>query len=369
MNTNIKANLLDHSKAKIELYGYYLSTYLRILQNVPQISKIFVFDLLSGEGLYENNSKGSPLIALDIIDNLNKPINPSIELWFNDNGISEIDTEFTKIERLKKIVCQKTIPANVHIKYYEKDFNTLIPLAINKINTIQNSKGLFFIDPYGYKDIDLLAIKNIMAIKNCEILLFSPISFMYRFAKKSMNNTLPGLVPLSTILNTLFSNTDISFSSSRDFIRKVKDGFIEFIGCYVTYYFFERGQSPSNIYCIFFFTNNELGLEKMIAAKYKFDPKLGKGFKSEKTIPLFSEAELSNYDNMIEEFIASKSICTNRDLYVFGLKNEFLPRHTNPVLNKLKKEGKIIVSSLDGKQIKGNYIFYNSNRLVRYQKS
>ena len=91
---NPKTNLLEHSEAKVKLYGKYLAVYLSIMHHVQYVKQVFVFDLFCGEGIYENDAKGSPIIALDTIRNhyfANQKRCPNMTLWFNDNGISEIE--------------------------------------------------------------------------------------------------------------------------------------------------------------------------------------------------------------------------------------------------------------------------------------
>ena len=56
--------MLDHSKAKVELYGSYLAKYLNIISRDGYTKKIYVYDLFCGEGVYENNGKGSPVIVV-----------------------------------------------------------------------------------------------------------------------------------------------------------------------------------------------------------------------------------------------------------------------------------------------------------------
>ena len=59
--------MLEHSEAKVALYKSYLSRYLNILGRVPSVRKVFLFDLLAGEGIYEDGSKGSALSALEVV--------------------------------------------------------------------------------------------------------------------------------------------------------------------------------------------------------------------------------------------------------------------------------------------------------------
>jgi three-Cys-motif partner protein len=91
---NPKTSLLEHSEAKVNLYGRYLSVYLNVLHRAQFVKRIFIFDLFCGEGIYKNEAKGSPIIALDCIRNhydANQNSCPNMTVWFNDNGISDIE--------------------------------------------------------------------------------------------------------------------------------------------------------------------------------------------------------------------------------------------------------------------------------------
>ena len=49
-----RETLHDHSIAKVELYGLYLSIYLNILDRANFVREIIVADLFAGEGIYKN---------------------------------------------------------------------------------------------------------------------------------------------------------------------------------------------------------------------------------------------------------------------------------------------------------------------------
>jgi three-Cys-motif partner protein len=94
-----KLELMEHSEAKVKLYGKYLATYLNILSRVSSVNQIFVFDLLCGEGIYKNGAKGSPMIALDVIHNhyVNNLSCPNMTVWFNDNENQILTQLFQKL--------------------------------------------------------------------------------------------------------------------------------------------------------------------------------------------------------------------------------------------------------------------------------
>lgn len=381
MAINTKTVMLEHSKAKVELYTTYLSTYLNILSQVQYIKKVHIYDLMCGEGLYKDNSKGSPIALIEKIKNhyfSNNKTCPDIKLWFNDNGISEIDTNKKKIDRVKEIVLQQFKPNNVEIKYTDKDYLELYPIIKKKLSLLNNEKALLFIDPYGYKEIKPSHIKAFLSGGNAEIILFLPISHMYRFAKKSFSNDdFPSGNPLKEFLKPLFKfNKNLRESNSAlNFIENIKQSFRDFLKGYIFVGTFTIERDQQNIYCLFFFTPNALGFEKMLATKWKLDENRGKGFRLSSQQSLFSEIVLSNYPKKLKNFIQSKPLKTNKDIYLFGLLNEFLPKHTGEVFRDWQKSvNKFKVYQEDGTTARRSsfYISYknytnNPDKIVSFK--
>ena len=96
MKTSTRTELLEHSRAKVELLKTYLSTYLNIMSRVKYYEKIHIYDLLCGEGIYSDKSEGSPIAILKTIKNhyfSNNESCPNIDLWLNDNGKSDIEVD------------------------------------------------------------------------------------------------------------------------------------------------------------------------------------------------------------------------------------------------------------------------------------
>ncbi|MBI5951915.1 MAG: three-Cys-motif partner protein TcmP [Chloroflexi bacterium] len=369
---NPKTNLLEHSEAKVNLYGKYLSVYLNILHRAQFVKRIFVFDLFCGEGVYENDAKGSPIIALDCIRNhydANQNSCPDMTVWFSDNGISEIENEIYKVERVERIGSKIFRPDNVEVKFYKENYESIYPKAIDLVSQTKDSKGLFFIDPFGYKAIKPDDIRKMLENGKTEVFLWLPIAHMYRFADSALHSSFPGSEPLKLFLNELFGKPIPSFRSPHDFIEKLKERFRAFLkdlSVFVDTFILER--DSSNVYCLFFFTRNIRGYEKMLEAKWSMDPSRGKGHSLEKTISLFDETELSGYHQKLLAFIESADCRTNWDLYLFGLENNFLPKHTKSVLDGWKKnETKFEVVALDSKPVRGYYIEYNPKRRVAFK--
>lgn len=366
-----KKVMLEHSEAKVALYGTYLAIYLNILSKLQFVQRIFVFDLLCGEGIYENSAKGSPLIALETIKNhyfANNQKCPNMTLWFNDNGPSEIEQGVYKVERVERFCKEIFVPSTVQIEFHREDYDHIQPKALQKVRGTPNAWGLFFIDPYGYKDIRLNDIREILEVHNTEVLLFLPASPMYRFAEKSMRSSFPGSEHLHTFLTDLFGDEVPRFRSVYDFIRQVRDRFrahLDQSGFFVDTFIIERGHGL--VYCLFFFTGHIYGFEKMIEAKWKMDEARGQGHPHQKTMSFFDGIKFSGYDRTLSAFIRGRELCTNQDLYRFGLENGYLPKHTNSILNSWKQDEKLEVFAIDGQVVRGNYLSYKTERLVGFR--
>lgn len=363
--------LEEHPKAKIELYGKYLSIYLNIIARVDFIDRIFLMDLFAGEGVYKDEEKGSPLVAINCIKNHyfgNGKKCPDISMTFNDHGKSEIDPTKSKIERIKSLVEKEFVPANVEINYSETSYSDVINQVIHKTDKLtKNQRALIFIDPWGYKDINPFEIRTLLQNGFTEVLLFLPIYHMYRFADKALskNENFPGGKPLEKFLLTLFEDNKPNTNSNLEFIESLSSQFKSYLQVrYTDTFVIERDRG--NFFCLFFFTNNKKGYQKMLESKWSLDEAEGKGFTINDTpgqLGMFNIVETDNYYEKVKSFLRENTNTTNIELFEFGLSNRHLPKHTKMVLDKLKAQGLLDVVSLDGKPVKGFYID-NAERLV-----
>ncbi len=373
-----KTIMLEHSKAKVELYATYLSRYLNILSRANYWDKINIYDLMCGEGIYSDNSKGSPIIALEKIKEhyySNKKTCPNIDIWFNDKDKSQIEPQKFKIERVKGFCSKLFVPPNVDLYFSKEDYIELYPKIINKIKALGNEKLLLFIDPYGYKEIKPIHIKNFLENKKSEIILFLPISHMYRFANKSIDDEFQGGIPLRKFLLPLFGENYPEFRNVFDFINKLRDAFRTFLEPDFFVDTFTIQRDKQNVYCLFFFTSHIKGFETMLGAKWDLDEKQGKGFRIEKgQTSLFTEIETSNYSQILENHISSVDFRTNKEIYQFGLENGFLPKHSVQVFKKWQKDNsKFKVLLKNGSEAKKGafYISYknwknNPDKIVNF---
>lgn len=361
-----QVNMLEHSAAKVMLYGKYLAIYLNILARAEFIHRICIFDLFCGEGLYQNDAEGSPLIAIRKIAEhyyANDQTCPNLVVWFNDNGMSQIAPSIKKIDRVKSLVEERFVPSSVQIRYSSKDYFEIHQDAVWYTRGLTNTKSLFFIDPYGYKGITYSHILDTLHGGNNEVLLFLPASFMYRFANGAISSSFPGSAALREFLQELFNGVSVPhFESAYSFIEELKSQLRNHLGkhkIFVDTFTIERDQS--NQYCLFFFTSNVVGFEKMVEAKWDMDTERGQGFRYEERPSLFSAAEIQGYPEALRDYIRGEKNCTNRKVRLFGLQQGFLPKHTNQILKSwLSIDPQFEIAALDNLSVRKSTTYVSS---------
>lgn len=354
--------LPEHSKAKIACYINYLRMYLNILAYSP-FEKIYILDLFAGEGRDIANEPCSSVAAAEIIEEhynqASKTCN-NILFYLNDSGMSVIDTGTKKIDRVKMFIDKIKIPSNVEIKYTDKKFEDIIDSLIIRLQRLQLSeRALCFIDPFGYKYSKPEKIKGLLDNGKTEVLLFIPVCFLHRFAAKAVKDEdfVEGK-HIEEFLSVIFNKQIPEIGNQIAFIKKIESQFkiylqVPYVD--VTYIEKERGQ----FFALFFFSNNKLGFEKMLEAKWKVDELNGHGFKMDINKirgSLFENLDHDDYTNLLYSEIVQRKRMSNQQVFDFGLNNNHLPKHSTKVLQQLKKDKKIRVLTEEGYDAPGFYI-------------
>lgn len=346
--------LMDHSAIKVKLLGNYMAAYLNILSHSKFIKDIYVADLFCGEGVYENGGEGSPIILLR---NILKAIEASDSRSLIDSKFHCLfnDKSKTKIEALKSAVDHLKIndSKRLSIVYTEEDYRKVLQRVVSKFRGFNNERGFAFIDPYGYKEIRLEDIRNLLASGKTEVLLFLPSQFMYRFEKKATPNS------LRTYLNDVMPADDIGQSiNGVDFIEKLKNGLRNSLGSQYFVDSFIIARDKNQFFCLLFFTSHIYGFEKMLNAKWDIDNEEGRSWRLQKEPDLFSVLDKKptffRLEGELQQFLIEER--SNIEIYEFTLRAGFLPRHAAEVLKKIESEGRLNVKSCNGnKPRKGAY--------------
>jgi len=385
MHKNAKDNVLQHSEAKLELYKEYLERYLVILGNSPFISKINIFDIFCGTGIYQDGKAGSPIVAYNCIkenkirmEKLQKKQKP-ITLVINDGEPSFIKKvkEYLEKQNQQQCFCD--------LEFYNMSAEEMLENVYVKLSHQEkNERNLVFIDPYGYKEIHKSDLKKLLDNKQTEMILFLPIAFMNRFKEVSLEDfDNPKYEKLRQFIFEFFNEKHPILNNSKiddiDFIKHIRDALRFDNHFYSTYYYIER--SKSTYFSLFFITHNLLGLEKILEAKWNLNEARGEGFNLPREAELFDklnleeqkEDKLKELENLLIRFLGNNINISNCELYEFVLLNDFLPKHANIVLEKLQKNNNLQVWDLEkdsNARRKAFYLGYDyykeRNRKVRY---
>ena len=320
------------------------------------------FDLCAGEGIYADGGKGSPVVIMETIKDhffSNKKQCLPIEVFLNDPAMSQVEHGRKKIERVKEAVDKLFRPDSVKVHFSSQDYAEILEHAKGHVNSLKsNGRAIVFIDPWGYKDIKPDDLNQLMQNGKTEVLLFMPTADMHRFADKSLSDEeFPGGRPLRRLLQALFGDSSPDSSSSLAFAESLLRQFRHLAGIkYADKFTLERG--TNRFFCLYFFTSNILGLEKMIEAKWKMDESQGRGFKLRPAVPsLFDSFQFTtDYPDVLEVELKRRGSMTNQELKAFGILNCFLPKHTRLLLQQWQDKGILEVVALDGLPVKDFYI-------------
>jgi len=331
-----KENVFEHSRAKLEFYKNYLAQYLVVLLNDPYTHTINIYDIFCGIGIYEDGNEGSPIIAIKNIETLLKEYpSKNINLTINDKDKSKIGFVTKYIEENHKNSCD--------VNSYNLDAIEMLKIVNQQIHLSKKGvKNLVFIDPYGYKEIYKKDILNIMNSENSEIIIFLPISQMYRFSKIALTDKEnKSYQPLRRFIEEFFQKNhsihNKTYVNQLEYINDIKEALSFENRYYSASYHIHK--EKKDYYALFFITNHIYGLEKILDIKWKLDDLCGKGFKkTTQQFGLFDEEFKSEKkDDCFSHFklqlkIFLKEFKTNVDLYKFTLKMGFRPTHTVEIL-------------------------------------
>lgn len=347
-------NLLNHSEAKVKLFGEYIQKYLNIICNDGYTKAIHIIDLFCGPGVYDNGGEGSPVIALkkikqtyyQFIDKREVKL-PKIHCHFNDIDQDRIITLDSHIKENKL-----HYPNFGTLNLVNKDYLELVEELPKKFKKLQDSKAFVFIDPFGYKEIKAEHILNLLDCNNnSEILLWLPIQFMYRFSKSGTPGVLENF-------NTQLGIDKSEVKNEWEYIHLLKEGFQYFIGNNYYVDSFTLKKEENTVFCLFFFSSHIRGYEKMLETKWEIDNEQGRGWKyNSGQSTLFSDLETNRLEDLLLDYL--KQGRTNGEIFEQTLREGFLPKHSTQILKKLQADSRLDITKVDNSKIRKGAFYIN----------
>jgi len=332
-NGDAKKIMYPHSQAKLDYYQSYLSRYLPILRLADFTERIFIFDVFCGTGIYEDGTKGSPILAFEAIKkshykHLKKTLTP-VSLCVND-------LDSSKINGVKKYISGKNKENYCALGFYNKDANEFLNDIITCLQEqTTKSRNLVLIDPYGYKNIRKEDLGKLLSKRNTEIILFLPISNIYRFSGNVVNDDDRCVEGLRDFIYSFFPDEthpirNSKASSEKEFIEHIRTA-LNFDDEYYSTSFYLQRDNRGHYFAMFSITPNLKGLEKIVEVKWALNDETGEGFELPKPMQGLFDNEFkqkakedlfNRLKTLVVDFISKKKSVNNNELYDFPLNSQ-----------------------------------------------
>lgn len=362
--------MLPHSDAKVTFYEKYLERYLAIMSVSRWQSRINIFDVFCGRGVYADGGLGSPIRAVQVIKKTKTehPSNTQFHLFLND-----LDKRHT--ENVKQYL-DANIPDHgryVDIHYSNVDAESLLnTLCRSLMLTPKDVRNLLFIDPYGYKSIHKDTLDRLMSNGKTEVLLFLPVSFMHRFTHVAFDERrLKGTEPLRAFISDFFpEDHPVRSDEPMDVVQYISE--LNRAFSYNNRYYtasYEIQRDVKNYFALFFICSNLLGFEKVVEVKWALDDDYGRGFRMDNNAGMFpefvEEFKLQREEERVELMRVAllhrlqKRGMTNGQIYEYTLRMGYRPTVAVTALKQLQADDMIEVNSIGIRKVRKGAFYLN----------
>jgi three-Cys-motif partner protein len=173
-------DLEPHTRAKHQLLDRYLGGYFPILSRHER--KIIFIDAFAGPGVYAGGEPGSPRLALErLLDHHHMKSMAGTEFVFLFN-----EKDPARFASLEKVVADLKAerggwPANVRLMVENQNFTDLADDIIKSLQGENMAPAFAFIDPFGYKDVPMATIAELVQFRKCELFIYFDFNSANRF--------------------------------------------------------------------------------------------------------------------------------------------------------------------------------------------
>ena len=157
-------SIKEKSKIKIYIVTEFFKAYFSIINNSGFSDEIYYIDLFCGPGIYNDGTRSTPLVLLDIVDSFKSDdIRNKLIMLFNDENPKYYSTLKDQIEQHPVYGRLKHKPILLNKKASEVDLSLYY----------SNQKPNFsFIDPWGYIDVSAEQISKLVTSIGSDCVLF-----------------------------------------------------------------------------------------------------------------------------------------------------------------------------------------------------
>lgn len=325
----------DGTKVKLKIFEDYFKEWLPVfIANPNPIWKeIKIFDLFGGEGKDINGIEGSPVRILNVL-NGNREIILKSRLKISVI-INEYDRDkFISLKDTLDLIWDKNL-YELHLS--NESFTNIFESYYPKMKT---SANFLFLDQNGIKQITENVFKNLIALKQTDILFFISSSYVRRFSELEEFKKYLKITRQQLEGKSYYHIHRIVLSYYRSLISK-------------NYFLAPFSiKKPSGIYGLIFGSNHIYGMEKFLRVCWKHDKLTGEAnfdIDNEKIDmlkpSLFEEYNVPSkrqvFEKELKEKILDGVLKTDYEIYLYTLNEGFLLKDANAILKDLKEAKKI----------------------------
>jgi three-Cys-motif partner protein len=260
-----------HTLAKHGILKSYLDAWTAILSRSPYIkaSELLFVDGFAGPGEYTNGEPGSPIVALRSVLNHTQDIRKPVRFKFIENDAARHKHLSSKIVQMATALQNNNRVRIDPPILGDCDTEVRKLIASRKAAGQPLSAALFFLDQFGYSQVPMTLLRQIMQHESCE-------AFSYLNCQR-MNQFLSDPDKWSGITNAYGDESwKPAMNMSGDerlnyLIRSYTDAICRNANVTYSWPFAMFDSSGHLIYWLVFSTNNIRGLEEMKKAMWRAD--------------------------------------------------------------------------------------------------
>lgn len=325
----------EGTQDKLRLYRDYLREWLPVFLNSRYNYNIQVFDFFAGPGSDINGNPGSPAITcIEIRDALlfgKKQPAKKISAYFNEKVRVKYQNLSSYIDGVQANISQVTC------EKLNEEFQTAFKLwEPHMIGPVAN---LLFLDQNGVKEITRGIFETILNLPRTDFIFFISSAMVNRFKTAS---EIRNYVPVT--------EEDFSMMNGTNVHRVVADSYRRWIPTGLEYYLGSFSiRKGSNVYGLVFGSGHPLGIDKFLKVAWKHGGDANFDIDHDRLDPtqmgLFPELDKPNkitlFENELESAVLGRQLTTNKDVYLFSLRNGMLGSHAKNGLRLLMKGKKL----------------------------
>ena len=312
-----------HTQEKLRVFSEYLDRYLTILLALPYVKRVDIFDMLAGQGMY-GSAAGSAMRAFETVKkHRQKQPGKDVHLHLNE-GVYE------KFRTLREHIQPDSPENRGWVKCSQKDVNVAVDECLGEVHS--NAYKLFYLDPFGYTQIDKDTLSRIVSAQNTECLLFVPVTRFAQFVRKGVaeNKQLKSIKKFCEEYNIEpLRHQNTEWSAWGDVVR---DAFVRTYGQRSGPYvgMFPLNAGNTNHYALYFFGKHPYGMEKFMEIVESL---------KEEQLDLFIPREV---EKEILEFLSEPR--TNGDIYEWALRKGWSVKTAGKHLRAMEEQEMFVVA-------------------------